>query len=652
MTSAVAAPTERAPPFMANVEAAQSQPGQGSCEQTLTLSFFFDGTGNNLDADIGTFEHSNVARLYRAHLEDDPATGRFRFYLAGIGTLFKDREVDDPGGTLWGNAFGAQGQARLDFAFARLREKVEDAERRAQNPTNKICWIKVSAFGFSRGAALARAFCRDLERRCYQDAASGTGWRLKGGNHPIEVTFLGLFDTVASAGLPPSANNMSRNPLARAVGEVVGLLVAPVPAIAVQLLAPPELKRLAFGDPGADPAPGLADGHAKWANGMQITGIVKRCMHMMAAHENRNSFALDSTLLETAQDSSRFVFPATTTESFYPGVHSDVGGGYRPGEGGCRSEKGAQLSLIPLRNMHAEAVRFVPLRPLAAIEDPSQKEDFAIDSASAPHFAHLVNLFAAYTARAKGTSVPGATVGFGGQLNAHMHLYYAWRFHAIRKKAAEKAAGQVTLQEQRVAQQEQQFAKDRAALKQERARALAALQIAQTQEESHRIILQVARDDAVRFGHPLDPRRVAQYEAARRTREQKQVAYDRIRARIDGAADDSKLTAAMDKYGRILRDHAKQIVAWMNADRSLKLRPHYAALVEAYLNEFVRGRGLDETRDAELIEFFNDYVHDSLAGFDTDETWPSDPRIVYVGSDNKLRYAFRESGGGPTANAA
>ncbi len=34
------------------------------CAQTVWLSFFFDGTGNNLDADVGTQKHSNVAKLY------------------------------------------------------------------------------------------------------------------------------------------------------------------------------------------------------------------------------------------------------------------------------------------------------------------------------------------------------------------------------------------------------------------------------------------------------------------------------------------------------------------------------------------------------------------------------------------------------------
>lgn len=38
-----------------------------SCQVRLRVGFFFDGTGNNLDADVGTDEHSNVARLFKAY---------------------------------------------------------------------------------------------------------------------------------------------------------------------------------------------------------------------------------------------------------------------------------------------------------------------------------------------------------------------------------------------------------------------------------------------------------------------------------------------------------------------------------------------------------------------------------------------------------
>lgn len=214
----------------------------------------------------------------------------------------KDREVNDPGGTLFGNAFGDQGQARLDWAFARLKEKVQDAEKRAENPTNKVCWIKVAAFGFSRGAALARAFCRDLQKLCVESASSSTGWRLRQGRHPIEVTFLGLFDTVASAGLPPSANNtLKRNRYVQAVEWI-----NPMGKVVRLALQTPELKQLAFGQPGADPAPGPSDGHATWAKGMQIGSMVTHCVHMIAAHETAIRLASTAPCTKQRQTISRF----------------------------------------------------------------------------------------------------------------------------------------------------------------------------------------------------------------------------------------------------------------------------------------------------------------------------------------------------------
>jgi hypothetical protein len=44
-------------------------------------------------------------------------------------------------------------------------------------------------------------------------------------------------------------------------------------------------------------------------------------------------------------------------------------------------------------------------------------------------------------------------------------------------------------------------------------------------------------------------------------------------------------------------------------------------------------------RDEKIIAFFDEHVHDSLAGFNTDSTLPSDPRVIYVGGDQKLDYA-------------
>ena len=52
------------------------------------------------------------------------------------------------------------------------------------------------------------------------------------------------------------------------------------------------------------------------------------------------------------------------------------------------------------------------------------------------------------------------------------------------------------------------------------------------------------------------------------------------------------------------------------------------------------GQGLNHSTDAKLIERLDHCVPDSLAGFGTDEWWSSDTRVVHIGGDRKLRYAF------------
>lgn len=66
------------------------------------------------------------------------------------------------------------------------------------------------------------------------------------------------------------------------------------------------------------------------------------------------------------------------------------------------------------------------------------------------------------------------------------------------------------------------------------------------------------------------------------------------------------------------------------------MRPHYKILVEAYENEFEKNKGLT---DEKIISLFDNYIHDSLAAFAKDATLPSDPRVVYLGGDEKYAYA-------------
>ncbi len=127
-------------------------------------------------------------------------------------------------------------------------------------------------------------------------------------NLPISVEFLGLFDTVASVG--------------------------------VSHMVP------------------VVEGHMAWADGTQelpseeiYGGLVKRCVHLVSTHEQRLSFPMDSIRRSDG------TYPTSSTEVIYPGVHSDLGGGYPPGDQGkARGENdGLLLSQIALHEMYAAA---------------------------------------------------------------------------------------------------------------------------------------------------------------------------------------------------------------------------------------------------------------------------------------------------------
>src|SRR5690606_11545844 len=98
-----------------------------------------------------------------------------------------------------------------------------------------------------------------------------------------------------------------------------------------------------------------------WASAasLRIAPEAKNCVHCIAMHENRASFPLD--YLQRPGDTA---LPPNCRQSAFPGMHSDVGGGYTPqdqgrGPQGLNSQK---LSPIPLNYMYRIAVNAgVPL---------------------------------------------------------------------------------------------------------------------------------------------------------------------------------------------------------------------------------------------------------------------------------------------------
>lgn len=318
--------------------------GQPSCTGQLHIGIFFDGTGNNFIADYKNpkpldRKHSNVVKLFNAYPSRDE-DGYFRHYIPGVGTPFP--EIGDSGPAA-GGAFAWNGENRIIWAFTRLLNAPqryvlnsilldEEISARISNNMSSITnlasmrrkglrhWqevlatnlkekkprielINLSVFGFSRGAAEARAFCNWLFEVCEQ---VGGGWQFAG--MPIRLNFLGIFDTVASVGMPNSFSNS------------------------------------------------IVEGHQSWAdNNMQIHPAVEQCVHFVAGHEVRAAFPLDSVRVGG-------VYPGNAREVMYPGAHSDLGGGYAPNALGIAQENANEMARIPGAQMYNEArIAGVPL---------------------------------------------------------------------------------------------------------------------------------------------------------------------------------------------------------------------------------------------------------------------------------------------------
>lgn len=396
-----------------------------SCNTNLFFGFFHDGTRNNYGSAISkkNHAHSNIARLYSCYpgrsvpnaVPGEPAwkheAGQFkhffRVYTPGVGSEFKPAgDTGDGSDRTLGAAMARKGEARITWTLLQainnlhrffcnrddavlisddearslypyihlnkfsLAEMTEDAPSKehgaARNhfesilkrlhkaiayhmpnpetgsPRNTdpglVQQIYISVFGFSRGAAAARAFSNWMVALCKLDAQLLNKSGMTLGGFPVKFDFLGLFDTVASVGLANTFNS--------------------------------------------------ADGHWGWADSevsLKVPDEFVECLHLVSAHEVRRSFPLDSISSNSALGSKR-------SEIVYPGVHSDIGGGYCPREQGKGKEAtGADmLSRLPLAHMYRAArLAGVPLK-LELVTQQSVKDDFRIAPTTIEAFNHYL----------------------------------------------------------------------------------------------------------------------------------------------------------------------------------------------------------------------------------------------------------------------
>lgn len=341
------------------------------CRLYPKLSFFFDGTGNNLWDELRKPVEeralSNVAKLYQAAIDDNDGKEAVRRYFAGVGTPYRYPYAnispnEDKGGAL-GLGFGAGGEIRLNAALHEFRRILENDW--SAGALGHMQWITLSVFGFSRGATLARAFARRLIAEQCERTGDGLVWKATYGDRVrLRIVFMGLFDTVASVG-----------------------------------------------------GPGL---HMDWGSELAIPREVERCVHFVSGHEVRQAFPLDSVRVGKS-------YPDNCEEVVYPGVHSDVGGGYFDGFQG----RSNLLSRIPLRDMYAEAlISGVMLQPLSEVP-PKDRAEMLLPS-DAPLLEHYQNHMA---------ELPPGNGSLESLIQAHRSLQFRWRSAITRGQEDARVLG-------------------------------------------------------------------------------------------------------------------------------------------------------------------------------------------------------------------
>jgi hypothetical protein len=400
-------------------------------------------------------------------------------------------------------------------------------------------------------------------------------------------------------------------------------------------------QKLAFAEsglPGADPAPGKWNGHDRWGDEIEIPEMVEEVRHLVAAHEIRNSFPVDSISILRR---GRILKPTKFYEMVYPGVHSDVGGSYRPGEGGRSSLSKNKLGLIPLAHMYDFALaRGVPLLSKCSWKDYNVT-DFEVSPEALQTYNHYMKGF-------EGLS------RVGDLFNLHMAKYFAWRFRDIRKKER----GDLT-EMKRVEISNKEFLAEGKRLRME----IEPLKFADFKAKAELERLRIIRSNQISGGGPNLREALLATEAERLPAARRQAKTQdellRAEARLNALPDLSNFYTTLSMYDKELINDALAIrklcpiVEIGKTSTALEqrsnLRPHYRILLEAYENEYERNAGL---KDPEIIAFFDNFVHDSLAGFAKDATLPSDPRVIYLGGNEKYRYAAVEGSESPTFDAS
>lgn len=374
-----------------------------TCANYAHIGVFFDGTNNNKYFSTKEKSHSNVARLYdvfpgegvlsenqirqtaRVYYDSEwekrtlPVPSTFaakekaeyfseaqvrktmyrKIYVPGVGTPFRQvgDENDDELGNRLGEAVAKYGNARIIWAMLQVLSLLMSMSGQEAIPAQELDDmarklgrsavdgdVKIAFYKKLNGSHYLRKLQNDRLPKIEavnlyvfgfsRGAAAARSFCTRMRTYlakldikfKINIKFLGLFDTVASVGSAHSSRALY----------------------------------------------GKENGHHSWAAmDLMFPSGIDKTVHLVAAHEVRGSFPITS------------IASMTGEEIVFPGVHSDVGGGYAPTEQGksvyVDTDTG-KLSQIPLSVMYRKAVMAgVPLLLPSEWQDDAIKEVMKVD---------------------------------------------------------------------------------------------------------------------------------------------------------------------------------------------------------------------------------------------------------------------------------
>ena len=270
----------------------------------VTIGIFFDGTLNNK---TNIKERQNNTKAFQEHGKDDKRSSYYgdfsniarlyeaydyqeRVYIEGIGT--EDKQEDVQSGYAFGS--GTTGiRAKVKKGHDKIIEKFIEIKN-ANKDIDSISTLTLDVYGFSRGAAAARNFVAELTYPAYTPTKKGSG---------RNAHYVNRFnETVPNKEIPKHGY----------FGEELQQQALAVDLIRIRFLG--IFDTVSSFHPNFSVSPNFSNDVDELK--LNDTAKVNKIVHFLATDEHREHFPLTH---------------ISGFERTFPGVHSDIGGGYTEG---------------------------------------------------------------------------------------------------------------------------------------------------------------------------------------------------------------------------------------------------------------------------------------------------------------------------------